>query len=154
MPLYKNGIYIGFNSRLIGDVTKSLRYRFFVNKLEISNFIYNFHKVNTVIIVEGIFDLMWLYENGIKNVISFMSASASNGQLLALQPFKNLIFMYDNDNGGKSGVIKNSKFILGNMPDKFIYNANLPDKKDVNESSREELYNSLKKLNRIKNVPV
>jgi DNA primase len=152
MPLIKGNGNIGFHSRLIDDNEKAMRYRFFVNKEEIKNYIYNYQKnLKTVIIVEGIFDLMWLHQQGHQNVISFLSASASPRQLVELYNFKNIIFMFDNDlnKSGQKAVNKNAKFILKTLSEKNVFFATLPVGKDVNDSSPSEIKDAFKNLKRI-----
>jgi DNA primase len=150
----KDGSCIGFNSRLISsdkNNQKELRYRFMVNKSKFESFVYNYHRCNTVIIVEGIFDLLWLYQNGIKNVISFLTAGANLKQVVELYPYKNVIFLFDNDlnKAGDNAVRKISDTILELMPDKKLYKATLPVGKDVNESSVTEILQSLNKMKKV-----
>uniref|UniRef100_A0A7C4U323 DNA primase n=1 Tax=Caldisericum exile TaxID=693075 RepID=A0A7C4U323_9BACT len=57
------------------------------------------------IIVEGYFDAIILYENGVKNVVSSMGTSFTETQAKILRRFANkLYFFFDNDTGGRTGA--------------------------------------------------
>ena len=67
-------------------------------------------KENSVIIVEGIFDALSLYENGIKNVVAVLGSSLTKHQecLLARYCDKH-IYLFDSDEGGYTGALRASK---------------------------------------------
>ncbi len=57
------------------------------------------------IIVEGYFDAIALYQEGVKNVVSSMGTSFTEDQAKLLKRFaENLYFFFDNDQGGRLGA--------------------------------------------------
>lgn len=84
-------------------------------------------KAKHAIVVEGIFDFLVLWENGIKNVVSAMTNSLSKLQAWSLFCFCNsAIFLYDGDN--KRGKIDGREFLtvmekkipFNDDPDSFL----------------------------------
>lgn len=158
IPYYKNGMLIGFNSRLIGvdkKFGKELRYLYLTSSKFFEGYLYNYENISNkdyCILVEGPFDLMWLVQNGYKNVISTLTTHVSTEHLIRICEFKKIIFCFDNDeNGkGKEGMIRVAEKILSLFPEKEIYTSELPQWKDPNECSGAELRESFKKLKRIK----
>jgi DNA primase len=89
---------------------------------------------NEVYIVEGYFDLISLYMNGVKNVVSTLGTSVTEGQLTKLRNYtENITLMLDGDEAGiKSALrliglfsemdINGSMVVLpdGHDPDSFI----------------------------------
>lgn len=148
---------IGFNSRLIGvdkSEGKEQRYRYLISLNEFEGFLYNFEDIDNkdyCILVEGPFDLMYLVQNGYKNVISTLNTRVSVEHLLKISEFKKIIFCFDNDKNerGKQSMLKASQNILRILPDKPIFNVDLPKYKDPNECTPEELkvaFSHMKKI--------
>lgn len=85
-----------------------------------------------VYIVEGLFDLLKLFDNGIKNVVCTMGAKLSVYQMSLMARFvKSFIICYDSDKAGIIGsnkavsIIKNSGYnvyqvLLGKDPDEYV----------------------------------
>ena len=62
---------------------------------------------NYVVLVEGIFDALILYENGIKNVVATLGTAFTDHQICSLLRYCDLvIFMWDSDDGGKKALKK------------------------------------------------
>jgi DNA primase len=65
---------------------------------------------NYVIGVEGQFDLISLYMNGVKNVVAFGSANVSDYQMFQIHRYSNnVVLLLDNDEAGKNAKIKIKK---------------------------------------------
>lgn len=64
-------------------------------------------KKNYVILVEGYFDVMALYDNGIKNVVSPCGLTLSTNQILLLRSLcDNILVFYDGDRRGQDALKK------------------------------------------------
>ena len=80
-----------------------------------------------VIIVEGYFDLLSMYQVGIKNVVATLGTAFTSEQGKFLKKFaEKAILMFDNDNAGKKALIGASKILLSLDID--VYKVNLEDK--------------------------
>ena len=91
-------------------------------------------EVNEVFIVEGYFDLIALYQGGIRNVVSTLGTSVTEGQLSRLRNYtENITLMLDGDEAGIKSALRliglfSDMDINGNMivlpaghdPDSFI----------------------------------
>jgi len=73
-----------------------------------------------VIIVEGYFDLISLYQVGIKNVVATLGTSFTDEHGNLLRKFvKKAILMFDSDKAGKQAAIRASKILLSKEIDVF-----------------------------------
>jgi len=157
IPYYKNQSLIGFNARLVGTNKqhgKESRYRYCVNTKDFEGYIYNLENINQnkpTFIVEGPFDLAYVWQCGYKNVISTLNTAIKLEHLENISNINTLIFVFDNDrnSSGFNSVLKGAELILKYFPNKKLFYANLPDLKDPNECSLEELKNSFQHLKRI-----
>lgn len=160
IPYYIDGEMIGFNSRHIGD---GHRYLYFVDKNRFNGFIYNLGNVesrDSVILVEGPFDLMYMWQCGFKNVISTLNTSMNNEHMNKIFEFDKIIFCFDNDPISKAGdkaVLQHSKEILKISRNKLLFKVSLPNdkddetrKRDPNNCSIVELLQAFKNITRIK----
>ena len=156
IPYFENGMIIGFNSRYIGECDSSYRYRYNINTGRFDSYLYNYDHIENYdycILVEGPFDLMYMVQCGFKNVISTLNTRVSLGHIKKLIKFKKIIFCFDNDietHAGQNAVIKHASTILSIIPDMKLYKVNLPEGKDPNECSSEELHESFRHIHRIK----
>ena len=105
-----------------------------------------------IILVEGIFDMLNLYDNGIKNVVATMGTQGLGSQKglnkekilsLKLQGIYKIVFLYDGDQPGQKAVqilkplLEKAGFIVDNIE--------LPDDTDPGSLSKEDI-NRLKTL--------
>ena len=156
IPYFENGMIIGFNSRYIGECESSYRYRYNINTARFDSYLYNFENVESYdycILVEGPFDLMYMVQCGFKNVISTLNTRVSLGHIKKLIKFKKIIFCFDNDietHAGQNAVMKHASTILSIVPDMKLYKVNLPEGKDPNKCSLEELHESFRHIHGIK----
>ena len=92
---------------------------------------------NEVFIVEGYFDLIALYMNGLKNIVSTLGTSVTEGQLTRLRNYTdNITLMLDGDEAG----IKSALRLIGIFSEMDI-NGNmvlLPDGHDPDSFVRKE----------------
>ena len=99
-----------------------------------------FRPVNdTIIVVEGLLDAMWLHKNGFTNALSIISAEISKVQLqkIKLLDASKIILCLDNDVAGHKGCERLYKFLKNDFTFK---QAVLPEgKKDVQDCTKEEL---------------
>jgi hypothetical protein len=106
--------------------------------------IYNLHRVgdlvDTVIVVEGFFSVLWLTQCGFPNVVSLMGHSISDAQLELLN-FRKVILMLDNNEGGKE---ERERTLIRIASKCFVRNLSIPSQPD--HLSKEELENLLKPL--------
>lgn len=156
IPYFDNGRVIGMNSRYIGECESSYRYRYNINTARFESYLYNYDHIENYdycILVEGPFDLMYMVQCGFKNVISTLNTRVSLGHIKKLIKFKKIIFCFDNDiesHAGQNAVMKHASTILSIVPDMKLYKVNLPEGKDPNECSSEELHESFRHIHRIK----
>ncbi|MDH3004977.1 MAG: DNA primase [Candidatus Shikimatogenerans sp. JK-2022] len=103
-------------------------------------------KKNFCYIVEGYMDLLSLYKNKIKNVISTLGTNINNIHIDLIKKFtNNVILLYDGDKTGINAAINNINIFLNNdINIRFII---LPKNKDPNTFI-------LSKLNLIKNFNI
>ncbi len=154
IPYYKNEQLIGFNSRTI-DPNERIRYLYYLNQEAFKGFIYNINNIinyNYCIVVEGPFDLLYLHSIGIKNVISTLNTNVSFDHAKELIRFKKIVFMFDNDIESKAGykaMIKASDIIYSITNNSKIFYAELPEGKDPNSCSIDEIKLSLSKIYKI-----
>ena len=93
---------------------------------------------DTIIIVEGILDALWLHQEGFPNAQSILGNEISKDQVKYLKSkAKNFIVMTDNDSGGEQ-AIKRIKDFMGR--DVKLFSVQYPSgKKDAQECTREEI---------------
>lgn len=97
---------------------------------------------NEVFIVEGYFDLIAVYAGGLKNVVSTLGTSITEGQLTRLRNYTdNITLMLDGDEAGIKSALK----LIGKLSDLDI-NGNmvvLPDGHDPDSFIKKEGINGL-----------
>lgn len=116
-----------------------------------SNEVFNLHRcleselfddiqIQGLIIVEGVFDLMRLYQAGIKNVVSLMGTSVSQVQLEKLKAVSQTFLVFaDNDEAGKSLGSKLELYLRDNTVKVFRYPKAHQDKTSPQDFNDQEL---------------
>ncbi len=68
--------------------------------------LFNFHRVfdDTVILVEGFFGTMTLWQNGYQNTVGLMGSTISDAQLGLLKRFRMVVLMLDGDKAGREAT--------------------------------------------------
>jgi DNA primase len=70
------------------------------------------------ILVEGYFDMISLFQNGVKNVVASLGTALTDSQTYILKRFSDNIYMfYDNDKAGISAIIRG----IGEMFEQDVY---------------------------------
>lgn len=107
IPLFKDGVLINFKYRFLEGETRytsesgAEHWMFNEGAMEVAK------KKGAVLIVEGEFDCMRVWQEGITNVISPSSGKDSFGLWIAeIDPLKRIYIAYDNDEGGRSSAYK------------------------------------------------
>ncbi len=101
-----------------------------------------------VIIVEGYFDLISLYQAGIKNVAAPLGTALTNEQVLLLKRYADeIILLFDSDTAGNAATIRSISLLLNT--DLKIRIAELPSDTDPDEfvlnHSKDDLLKLIKK---------
>ncbi len=150
----EKGKLLGFSGRAVkneldadyGLVYGSEAKYFIYNHFNAKDYFYplNLFKPNdTLILVEGLLDAVWMYKFGYENTLSLVSAEASKTQLnkLKLLGVKQIILCLDNDSAGENGC----KRLYNKLKNYFTFKRVLfpVNKKDVQECTKEELKNML-----------
>ncbi len=97
---------------------------------------------NAVIVVEGYFDLLALYQNGIQNAVAVLGTALTTGQIDILKRHSpNLVLVFDGDEAGKKASFRNLPELLEReIPARVVY---LPEDEDpdsfVNRHGKEAL---------------
>ena len=122
-----------------------------------SNYLFGLNKAikhivekKEVWVVEGYFDQIALYKNGIKNCVALSGTSFTNGHLMKLKRYCNKInFLFDNDDAGRINAERTLKKSYGVDTSMLFYEFS--KYKDVDEFLRNEgireLEKSLKRIN-------
>lgn len=143
-------LYRDFKDR---DIQKWKHY----SNSNISENLFNIHNAisftkkdkNAIIyLVEGPSDVMWCHQNGYCNTAAILSNNLTDKQkiLLLSQPIKTIYLMLDGDRGGNSGMDKIAQKLKGYFT---IYRVNLPENKDPDNFSKEELGEFIKNATKI-----
>ncbi|MFO7881893.1 MAG: DNA primase [Kosmotogaceae bacterium] len=111
----KSGRVVGFGARVISDENGPK----YINSPESSIFkksklLYNLYRakksinsLNYVIVVEGFFDVISLYEAGIENVVGTLGTSLTSIQLKLLRDMtENILFFFDSDEAGQKATFR------------------------------------------------
>jgi len=71
-------------------------------------------KQNYAIIVEGYFDLILPYQNGIRNIAATLGTALTREQIAGLRRFtKNVIMIYDSDKAGEEATLRSLDILIG-----------------------------------------
>lgn len=133
IPLYKRGVLVAIKYRFIEEVDGK-RYDYEKGG---QNWIYNeegidyARKSGGVVIVEGEFDCMSVWQAGIKNVVSPASGKDSYGVWIEqLDTVPKILIAYDNDEAGKETAIKMSERLGTAKCYEISYPENVNDAND------------------------
>lgn len=152
VPIYDHrGYLVGFTGRATRDETKP-KYKNSENNdiFDKSRIVFNEYKASeaikeadSVIFVEGHFDVMTLWQHGIRNVVAMQGTAPPSEAILKRlsRKTKRFILCYDNDEGGHK-AIENFIKVAGPMACRgeiTVSIAELPNGKDPDECIREEL---------------
>lgn len=159
IPIYEDNELRGFIAR---DYTGESEKRYLIPVgWNIGKWTFNIDNIDPdptkkIIVVEGVFDAMYLVEKGYTNVISILGTKLTLNRMEKLRKkgVKNLILSLDNDERTKAGQ-EATKVIVDKMQGIFnMWTVNTPLGKDVDECNEETLfkiYSDLKSQNKSKN---
>ncbi len=112
----EQGHLIGFGGRSLADKSNVAKY---INSTDSKLFhkkhsLYNLHRAkdamrenNMVVLVEGYFDVIGLYQKDIKNVVAPLGTAFTNEQAKLIRRFTNhIVIFFDSDNAGKEAAFK------------------------------------------------
>ena len=99
-------------------------------------------KDNTIILVEGLLDALWLHQNGFTNAQAILGNKVTKKQAkFLLSKANTFIRMFDNDEGGERAKQSYDRYLKGCKTYDIKYPAN---KKDPQECSKKEIQEMLK----------
>jgi len=136
-----SGYYLGFTGRDIeGNDPRYLNSKFEKNKTLFGwnvakKYIY---QKQSVYLVEGIFDVLAFFAQGIYNVVATLGTSLSDEQKNLLSNTLDIIVLYDGDRAGQNAILKIAESIQN------VKKIEIPDGEDI--SSLHEKGHDLKKL--------
>lgn len=142
----KDGILIPINTtgyvlRYIHPPAKKDKY-WYVPGTRVGDTLFGIEKFEEVddksaIIVEGSFDVIWMWQCGFKNALAILHGNITPAQLKILRGVAVLIYVcVDNDSGGDNITNKINQTLKANFIVRYI---KLPESKDPNDCSKEEL---------------
>lgn len=157
-PLYNGlGKLQVFHSRLLYSEIKEQKYYNKPSHTEIPIFpaFPENRKSNSIILVEGIFDLLFLYDRGVRNVITCFGTAFGNVhnnkkqkenvkklESYKLQGYTKLFILFDGDKSGRSASSNLKKYIKDLFLTEELY---LPDNTDPGSMNNKQI-EELKKL--------
>lgn len=148
IPLYKRGSLVAIKYRFIEE-KDGKRYDYEKGG---QNWIYNedgidyARKSGGIVMVEGEFDCMSVWQSGIRNVVSPASGKDSYGVWIEqLDTIPKIIIAYDNDEGGKSTAIKMSERLGTAKCYEVVYPDNVVDANDYFKKYNIENFRDLAK---------
>ncbi len=165
------GEVIAFSGRLLQDIEGAAKY---LNSPETPLFrkghvLFGLHKTkrglieaNCAVVCEGQFDLISLFEAGIKNVVAPQGTAFTEDQARILKRYvEEIVLCYDSDNAGQKAADKSLNPLLHELADTAWYNAlsshfhlriaEMPSGKDPDALIREEGADAF--VERITNAP-
>lgn len=116
--------YLNSNKSVLYDKSRSLYGIDFAKRKIIDN--------DYVILVEGYFDMISLYQSGIENVVAINGTALTVKHVEVLERYtKNIYLLFDDDTAGRKATLKAIKIILecGLLPEVIT----LPNNKDPDE---------------------
>ncbi|MFA3782175.1 DNA primase [Melioribacteraceae bacterium 4301-Me] len=146
-PIFSpNGRVIAFGGRILESKENAAKYlnspesQVYIKRRSLYGLYHSkeeIRKLDKAILVEGYFDLISLYQNGIKNVVASSGTSLTEEQVQLLSRFtKNIIVLFDADTAGQKASLRSIEILLkydfdvkvvslpsGEDPDSFVQNA-------------------------------
>ena len=142
LPIHdQNGRVIAFGGRTIISSTNQPKYLnspespiFKKNEIFYGSNLAKLERTESIIIVEGYFDVMILYQSGIKNVLALLGTALSVSHLQKLSKLYNeLIICFDGDRAGKHAILKTIKLALSSDYSYKVKFVLLPVDKDPHD---------------------
>lgn len=114
--------------------------------------LYNFHRAvpfaaeHGLILVEGFFSVMKLYEAGLQNVVASMGTDLSEAQAELLGQAREVVLLFDGDEAGRAGALAARTLLEGRVPTRLV---TLPENLEPEGLSAHELRWLLEGLDRL-----
>ena len=149
IPIFRRGVVVAIKYRAIEPEDDKKRY---AGERGNSNWIFNEDGINhgmaskRIILVEGEFDCMSLWQEGIKYAVSCGGKDATGNWIESLDNIGTIYIAFDNDDAGRDGSIK----MANRLGTEKCYDLKLPDGiKDMNDffkSHTKETLNEIRKV--------
>lgn len=114
---------IGFGGRIMNEVESTAKYMNTPeteayskrNNLYGINITHNaIREIRQAIVVEGYFDAISLYQEGIRNVVALLGTALTSEQILLLKRYADeVVLLFDSDKAGHSATIRSISSLLG-----------------------------------------
>jgi DNA primase len=112
-PLHNEaGELVGYAGRSINDAEPKYLFPSGVKGFHKSHLVYNLHRVaelgcDTVILVEGLFSVMWLHQAGLPETVGLLGSELSAEQEgMLCRHFSRALLLFDGDQAGRAGTDK------------------------------------------------
>lgn len=110
--------------------------------------LFNLHRVtgdqvDAVLVVEGFFGAMKIWQAGFQNVVALMGCTMSEAQEKLLERFKTIVLMLDPDEPGREAAKELAPRLAANH---FVRSVNLPDGKQPDTLSSAEIQSILRPI--------
>ena len=89
-----------------------------------------------MIVVEGFFDCLKVWQSGLLNVVALMGSSLSEAQQKFLSDFARVVLFLDGDEAGRTAARDIASMLVHQT---FVKIVNLPDGKQPDQLSSEEI---------------
>jgi len=148
IPICESSKIVGFVARCLHNNTE-FKYLYPTGMVK-KSFLFNFdeilaNKFSKLILVEGAFDVMGCYDKGLTNVAAIFGAHELSdvqlAKIMGLDGIKEIILALDSDTAGTKATKKIYDQLSGICT---VTRLCLPKGKDIDELTKEELYNVLK----------
>jgi len=148
IPIFRKNHIVGFVARDYMDQDPKYLFPFNFKK---SNYIFNDKALEEeIILVEGTFDAMSMWEKGFQNSVAILGHDLSSEQLKILCAFniKRIVLCLDNDEKkqGNNAMITISKELKYLFPEIYIMDLISKDPADATKIEIEERYNKKRKV--------
>ena len=138
IPIYQDHKLVGYQGRAMYE-TEYMKYKFMAG-FNSRNYLFNLDHVDgdTVILVEGVFDVFGMLRRGIKNVVASFGKHLSLHAMLKLyEKFKTVHVLWDRD------AIPEIMQLADKIPPSINVLVSFLDAKDPDQASDKELYEAL-----------
>ena len=99
-----------------------------------------------LVVVEGIFDAMWLYQAGYTNVVALMGSKASKEQIAEIKASADEVILgLDNDTAGLEGSYALHKALRDSCRVHYVSWASCPEANDLMDMTEDQLHQAVNK---------
>lgn len=99
---------------------------------------------DSIIVVEGIVDCMWMWQNGYSECVSLIGASGTSSQIKQLKEFSTVTIALDNDTAGRNGALKLGDSLNNSCNIQYaVYPTLAKDVQDLKKDEIDEVFSNL-----------